>query len=78
MTADGNALTGFIGGPAVTAPDRLLEFHVYHNPFAVVPIEPVLLARRGIMQCQVDFENRTWVALRPDASNGRPGSASAP
>lgn len=64
MTDDANTSISAIGALVVTAPDRIVEFHVYHNPFAAVPIEPALLARRGILQCRIDLENRTWVELR--------------
>ena len=63
MTNDANTSISAIGALVVTAPDRVIELHVYHNPFAAVPIEPVLLARRGIHQCRVDLENRRWVEL---------------
>ena len=78
MTADANTSISAIGALVVTAPDRILELHVYHNPFAAVPIEPVLLAHRGILQCRIDPENRMWVELRSDDSNGQPGSEPLP
>lgn len=78
MTRDANTSISAIGALVVTAPDRIIELHVYHNPFAVVPIEPVLLARRGIRQFQIDLENRTWVELRRDGSHGPSRSTSEP
>ena len=63
MTADANTSISAIGALVVTAPDLVLGFHVYHNPFAAVPIEPAILARRGIPQFRTDFGNRTWVEL---------------
>ena len=78
MTRDANTSISAIGALVVTAPDRIVELHVYHNPFAIAPIEPVLLARRGILQRRIDLENRTWVELRRDGSNGRSWSAPAP
>ena len=78
MTNDANTSISAIGALVVTEPDRALEFHVYHNRFAVVPIEPVLLARRGIRQWRIDFENRTWAELRSEGSSRQPGSASLP
>ena len=64
MTSDANTSISAIGTLVVTAPDRILELHVYHNPFAAVPIEPLLLARRGIRQFRVDLESREWVEPR--------------
>ena len=63
MAADANTSISAIGALVVTAPDLVLGFHVYHNPFAAVPIEPAILARRGIPQFRTDFGNRTWVEL---------------
>lgn len=64
MTNDANTSISAIGALVVTAPDRVIKLQVYHNPFAAVPIEPVLLSRRGIQQCRIDLENRQWVELR--------------
>ena len=64
MTNDANTSISAIGALVVTAPDRVIELHVYHNLFAAVPIEPALLTRRGIQQCRIDLENRRWVELR--------------
>ena len=64
MTRDANTSISAVGALVVTAPDRIIELHVYHNRFAAVPIESELLARRGIRQCRIDFENRTWVEQR--------------
>ena len=63
MTDDANRSISAIGALVVTAPDRVIQLRVYHNSFAAVPVEPALLTRRGIVQYQVDFENRTWVEL---------------
>ena len=64
MTKDANTSISAIGALVVTAPDQVIELHVYHNPFAAVPIEPAPLARRGIPQYRIDPENRVWVELR--------------
>lgn len=67
MTTDTNTSISAIGALVVTWPDRILALHVYHNRFAAVPIDPQLLARRGIRQFRIDLESRTW--LEPDCEN---------
>lgn len=59
MTKDTNTSISAIGALVVTGPDLILKLHVYHNPFAKVPIDPKLLARCGILQYRI--ENMTWV-----------------
>ena len=61
MTKDDNTSISAIGALVVPGPDLILKLHVYHNRFAKVPIDPKLLARRGILQHRIDIENRTWV-----------------
>ncbi|MDE0002092.1 MAG: hypothetical protein OXQ29_05320 [Rhodospirillaceae bacterium] len=64
MTNNTTTSISAIGALVVTAPDGVIELHVYHNLFAAVPIDPALLARRGIQQCRIDLDNRRWVELR--------------
>ena len=65
MTNDANTSISAIGAlVVVTAPDLELELHIYHNAFAVVPVDPILLTCRGIVQYQIDFETMTWVELQ--------------
>ena len=65
MTNDANTSISAIGAlVVVTAPDLELELHIYHNAFAAVPVDPILLACRGIVQYQIDFETMTWVELQ--------------
>ena len=61
MTEETNTSISAIGALVVTGPDLILKLRVYHNKFAAVPIDPKLLASRGILQYRIDFENRTWV-----------------
>ncbi|MYA80735.1 MAG: hypothetical protein F4X39_09470 [Acidobacteriia bacterium] len=61
MTEDTNTSISAIGALVVTEPGLILKLHVYHNRFARVPIDPKLLARRGILQHRFDIENRIWV-----------------
>ena len=60
MTKGTNTSISAIGALVLTGPDLILKLHVYHNPFAAVPIDPKLLARRGIRQYRIDFWNREW------------------
>ena len=64
MTPAVNTSISAIGTLVVTGPDRPIELCVYHNSFAAVPVEPILLARRGIVQYQIDSETMRWVELR--------------
>ena len=65
MTNDANTSISAIGAlVVVTAPDLELELHIYHNVFAVVPVDPILLTCRGIVQYQIDLEAMTWVELQ--------------
>ena len=61
MTEETNTSISAIGALVVTGPALILKLRVYHNKFAAVPIDPKLLARRGILQYRIDFESRTWV-----------------
>ena len=65
MTEAANTSISAIGAlVVVTVPDLILKLHIYHNAFAAVPVDPILLTCRGIVQYQIDSETRTWVELR--------------
>ena len=64
MTEETNTSISAIGALVVTAPDLILKLHIYHNAFAAVPVDPILLTCCGIMQYQIDFEIMTWMELR--------------
>ena len=65
MTPAANTSISAIGALVVVPPpDLILELHIYHNDFAAVPIDPILLTCRGIVQYQIYSETTTWVKLR--------------
>ena len=64
MTKTANTSISAIGALVVTAPDLILKLHIYHNAFAAVPVDPILLTCRGIVQYQIDSATMTWVELR--------------
>ena len=55
MTQEHNTSISAIGTLLIPGPD-LLQFQVYHNRFAEVPLDPSLLARYEITQLELDYE----------------------